>query len=116
MAPANAEQSSLARDAVPEHADETTWSVDPARPGADLPPMGRSLFDFLLAQRAGANPTTAVPFPFSALLRRISDTTTPDAAGRSSIRAVLIPLGRSLQRSRSEEHTSELQSPVHLVC
>jgi len=107
MAAASAEQSSLARDAAPEHADETTWSVDPARPGADLPPMGRSLFDFLLAQRAGANPTTAVPFPFSALLRRISDTTTPAAAERSSIRAVLIPLGRSLQRSAAAHHYFE---------
>src|SRR5438876_11557077 len=27
-----------------------------------------------------------------------------------------IPLGNTAVRKRSEEHTSELQSPVHLVC
>src|SRR5438876_7182349 len=29
---------------------------------------------------------------------------------------VFIPVGLQVRRNRSEEHTSELQSPVHLVC
>ena len=46
-----------------------------------------------------ARPTAEVPFPFSALLRRVADATAVDPRGAPSFRAVLIPLGRSLQRA-----------------
>jgi hypothetical protein len=69
------------------------WVVDVAAPGPDLPPRGRSLFDYL---RGGAE--TAVPFPFTTLLTRIrTRLQLPDAAPEPYA-AVLIPVGRSLQR------------------
>ena len=59
------------------------WSVNPAEPGPNLPPAGRSTFDYLVRDK--------VPFPFTALQARIG--------GRA---AVLIPLGRSLQRNTAK--------------
>ena len=47
------------------------WVVDPVVPGDDLPPRGRSLFDFLVSEEQGGELHQAVPFPFSALLQRI---------------------------------------------
>ena len=71
------------------------WVVDPRSPGADLPPAGRSLFDFALGPGEGA-----MPFPFTALVERIARGVQGDArSGASGTRAVLIPLGRSLQRA-----------------
>ncbi len=71
-----------------------TWAVDPEDPGEDLPPVGRSLFDFLVSTERGYD----VPFPFEALVRaveeRLGGPSQPPALER-----VLIPLGRSLQRS-----------------
>jgi len=78
---------------------EATWSVEPGFPGPDLPPVGHSSFDFLLARNARANVSAAVPFPFAALLSEIDATPARDASRRSTIRAVLVPLGRSLQRN-----------------
>jgi hypothetical protein len=66
------------------------WIVDPREPGPSLPPVGRSLFDHLLADVA---PDGHVPFPFEALaaaIRRL--------AGPGGTPGVLIPRGRSLQR------------------
>ncbi|MDQ6700373.1 MAG: hypothetical protein M3Z36_09320 [Acidobacteriota bacterium] len=59
------------------------WSVNPAVPGPNLPPAGRSYFDYLVGDK--------VPFPFTALEAKVS--------GRI---AVLIPLGRSLQRNAAK--------------
>lgn len=53
------------------------------------------MFDFLALERDPPQAGGSVPFPFTALLRRIAGVTTPDQA---PYRAVLIPLGRSLQR------------------
>jgi hypothetical protein len=63
------------------------WAVDPGVPGPDLPPVGHSLFDALVPD--------PVPFPFSRLLESINSKVGPGAEPRR----VLIPLGRSLQRS-----------------
>ncbi len=69
------------------------WVVDVAAPGPDLPPRGRSLFDYL---RGGAD--TPVPFPFTSLLTRIrTRLQLPDTAPEPYA-AALIPVGRSLQR------------------
>ena len=67
--------------------------------GTNLPPLGRSLFDQLAGRADGAG--WHVPFPFSKLLAALSHAggcadKQPDA---QCYRAVLIPLGRSLQRS-----------------
>ncbi len=73
-----------------------TWVVDPAVPGPDLPPRGRSLFDLLLAN-AGVADTP--PFPFTDLLALLEQQVARTPGGGSSVKKVLIPLGRSLQRN-----------------
>jgi hypothetical protein len=76
--------------------ERPAWAVDPARAGADLPPAGRSLFDFVVARAAGGAAAHDVPFPFERLVELVE--------ARAGCRApcakqVLIPLGRSLQRT-----------------
>lgn len=69
------------------------WVVDVTAPGPDLPPRGRSLFDYLFSVSE-----SPVPFPFMALLTRIrARLQLPDTAAEPYV-AVLIPVGRSLQR------------------
>src|SRR5438876_2344343 len=46
----------------------------------------------------------------SALVRRFGETRRPHPLGRD------LPVREGIRLERSEEHTSELQSPVHLVC
>src|SRR5438876_3062352 len=66
---------------------EPTWNVTPARSVPSL------------AARATISRASAAPAP-----------NLPDS-GQS-----LPMLGAAIRKYRSEEHTSELQSPVHLVC
>src|SRR5574338_1281435 len=61
-------------------------------------------FFFLMIRR----PPRSTLFPYTTLFR--SSSSTPTCAGRGSTRC------SARARSRSEEHTSELQSPWHLVC
>src|SRR5690348_17722674 len=64
-------------------------------------------------------PPRSTLFPYTTLFRsddqrlhaRCSADSALDGAGRT-----VRPLGHTSERGRSEEHTSELQSPVHLVC
>jgi mono/diheme cytochrome c family protein len=76
-----------------------TWVVNPADPGPDIPPVGRSLFDFLVTDHSGNEPTYRIPFPFSALRDKLLDQLQTDPYGGSPLKQVLIPLGRSLQRT-----------------
>jgi hypothetical protein len=73
------------------------WTVDPQEPGESLPAVGRSLFDFLVADRERG--VYDVPFPFTALARRIEERLGVEPDEPSPLRKVLIPLGRSLQRN-----------------
>src|SRR5690348_18346197 len=63
-------------------------------------------------------PPTATPSPYTTLYRsrrRVLESSGPSRDGAPAPGAK----GRNRRRraiSRSEEHTSELQSPVHLVC
>lgn len=66
------------------------WAVDPAEPGPDLPSAGRSVFDFVAAD--------GIPFPFEALVRKIEHRV-GCPKGERCTHGVLIPLGRSLQRT-----------------
>src|SRR5438876_4802270 len=67
-------------------------------------------FFFLLIRR----PPRSTLFPYTTLFRSgayqlaFLDSIPPHAAANESVELV--------RRNRSEEHTSELQSPVHLVC
>ena len=76
------------------------WVIDPAVPGDNLPPAGRSLFDQLFAVDRNGQASIDLPFPFAALLARLDaqlagDPTSPLPPAKR----VLIPLGRSLQRT-----------------
>src|SRR5579863_10600315 len=62
-----------------------------------------SFFFFLMIRR----PPRSTLFPYTTLFRSSAFACVPARDGW---------LGRASQRRRSEEHTSELQSPVHLVC
>jgi len=66
------------------------------QPGPDLPPVGRSLFDFLIAEDTGG----VVPFPFEALLATIEPRLKQTLTAR--LKTVLIPLGRSLHRDAAQ--------------
>src|SRR4051794_41255313 len=64
-------------------------------------------FFFLMIRR----PPRSTLFPYTTLFR--SSDGSPLCAGPFR---VLAKEGALAERARSEEHTSELQSPVHLVC
>jgi hypothetical protein len=73
------------------------WSVEPGDAGTNLPPVGRSLFDFLVTQEQGNRRIYNIPFPFEALVDHIENQL--EARDRRAVvKSVLIPLGRSLQR------------------
>lgn len=77
--------------------DFGAWAVDPTTPGPDLPPVGRSLFDHLVAPHADADGTHRLPFPFWTFVDQVrTRLTQQEYAGGT--RGTLIPLGRSLQR------------------
>src|SRR6266487_6391537 len=59
------------------------------------------LFFFLMIRR----PPRSTLFPYTTLFRSRHQDPRPHP-----------PLGKVFEWARSEEHTSELQSPVHLVC
>src|SRR5438876_7372826 len=59
-------------------------------------------------------PPRSTLFPYTTLFR--SSSTKRLRASSSRKPNVVTRDGPSRRRSRSEEHTSELQSPVHLVC
>lgn len=73
-------------------------AVDPAEAGPSLPPIGRSLFDFLtMRETQGGRTVQEVPFPFTALIARLEGEL---ERGRDPpLKKVLIPIGRSLQRN-----------------
>lgn len=79
---------------------EATWVIDPALPGENLPPVGRSQFDRLFAYSRQGRVDYDLPFPFEALLARIDAQLGGDPSSPlPPAKRVLIPLGRSLQRS-----------------
>ena len=79
-----------------QHRLAPAWAVDPARPGPDLPPAGRSLFDFAVTRTAGGTPVHDVPFPFERLVKHVEERA---GCKQPCAKQVLIPLGRSLQRT-----------------
>ncbi len=75
------------------------WAVDPRVPGSTLPDGGRSLFDFVIAGSGSGGMKYDVPFPFEALVARIEERAGCAPPHAPCTRQVLIPLGRSLQRT-----------------
>ncbi|MCW5622654.1 MAG: hypothetical protein KIS79_16215, partial [Burkholderiales bacterium] len=68
---------------------------------ADLPPAGRSLFDHVTSHTVDGRSVQRIPYPFPALLEVLERHAGSDMLGRPGLAAVLIPLGRSLQRNAS---------------
>ena len=86
-----------ADQAVRARVPEAQWVINPAVPGPDVPPVGRSLFDYVVTERQEGQMVYKVPFPFTALVQKIEQELGP--VDRSSpLKRVLIPLNRSLQR------------------
>jgi hypothetical protein len=84
-----------------QHGDDSAppqWVASPAQAGPDLPPAGRSLFDFVATREADGRRVYDIPFPFEAFTARVAARAGCDGDARC-IKAVLIPLGRSLQRT-----------------
>ncbi|HJU06634.1 MAG TPA: hypothetical protein VJ692_15910 [Nitrospiraceae bacterium] len=73
------------------------WAVDPKDPGTNLPPVGRSLFDYLVTESNSDKLVYKVPVPFTALVEKIERQLDAEPS-RSPLKRVLIPLNRSLQR------------------
>src|SRR2546422_5323931 len=72
-----------------------------------------SLFFFLMIRR----PPRSTLFPYTTLFRSVGEQVADDPAGETGF--ALQQRGRARPRccrARSEEHTSELQSRLHLVC
>src|SRR5690348_17433526 len=68
-------------------------------------------------------PPRSTLFPYTTLFRsssasteQVSASTQQTSASTQEIAASAQSLSSTAQELRSEEHTSELQSPVHLVC
>src|SRR5262245_6893017 len=83
---------------VPAKASLSGTRLDRQDTRGDLPPAGRSLFDFLTTEQKNGQKTQSVPFPFTALLESIARQAGVDPKSRP-VKTVLIPLGRSLQRN-----------------
>ena len=77
----------------------STWIVDPNNPGANLPPVGHSLFDYLVTKTENGKIVYDIPFPYSALINKIETLVQSDSKKYSAVKQVLIPLGRSLARN-----------------
>ena len=86
---------------TPAASPTAPWVIDPTEPGPNLPPMGRSLFDFLITKEVQSKKVYEIPFPFSALVTRIeSHLQAKDTA--PVLKRLLIPVNRSLQRRAGE--------------
>ena len=86
--------------AVASDSTELPWVIGPTEPGTNLPPVGRSLFDFMITTERHGKKVYDIPFPFSALLARIESHLHAEQA-KPALKRLLIPVNRSLQRHAS---------------
>ncbi len=75
------------------------WVVDPQIAGANLPPAGRSLFDYVVSEERNGQRIYNVPFPYNAFIQSIEQRLQGASLSAPQLKQVLIPLGRSLQRN-----------------
>src|SRR5256885_9842326 len=71
-----------------------------------------SFFFFLMIRR----PPRSTLFPYTTLFRSICIPTPRSDLRRPTARAIVVHTLKCVLGNRSEEHTSELQSPCNLVC
>ena len=77
---------------------EIVWAFDVARPGSNLPPTGRSLFDYIFSTDRAGKKNYNVPYPFEQLRQRIRIHTQGNGKAEVGFRETLIPLSRALPR------------------
>jgi len=77
------------------------WVMDPTEPGTNLPPVGRSLFDFLITKEVRGKKIYDIPFPFSAFVAHI-ESQLHSKGTPPVLKRLLIPVNRSLQRRAGE--------------
>lgn len=75
------------------------WVVDPRRAGNNLPPTGRSLFDFVFSKTINGKVEYDIPFPYTRLIQKLEQYVRTDTILDTSVKHVLVPLGRSLARN-----------------
>jgi hypothetical protein len=75
------------------------WAVDPMAAEPNLPPVGRSLFDYLVTIEHNGQRFYNVPFPYTEFIRSIDQRLQGAGFVTSQVKQVLMPLGRSLQRN-----------------
>src|SRR6202165_3732997 len=93
------------------------YKIDAERCVLELPsknsknnPLRFDFFFFLMIRRPPRSPL----FPYTTLFRSLNPTAPPRARRARGLR--LYRMHEKLKEKRSEEHTSELQSPNNLVC
>lgn len=86
---------------TPATSETPPWVIDPTEPGTNLPPIGRSLFDFLITKDVRGKKAYDIPFPFPALLARI-ESHLHSKRTEPATKRVLIPVNRSLQRRAAD--------------
>ncbi len=103
----------LAKKIIPNadaYSELGQWVVDPTDFGSDLPPVGRSLFDYLVTEPLtketvpggkGDKLVYNVPFPFEKLIEKLDAQLAKDALYPLTVKQVLVPLGRSLARNHA---------------
>src|SRR5690348_18093465 len=85
--------------------------ADDSGSGARLTSLSRSPRRLSLAERAASSSGSFALFPGL----RVSSAMLTDRANQNARKFAALKAARTIL-TRSEEHTSELQSPVHLVC
>ena len=75
--------------------------IDPTEPGTNLPPVGRSLFDFLITKEVNGKKVYDIPLPLSYSVARIESHLHPKQT-QPALKRLLIPVNRSLQRRASD--------------
>src|SRR5207248_2406799 len=74
------------------------WAVDPTQAGPNLPPVGRSLFDFAMVEPNDGKLAYDIPFPFDALVCKVEQRAGCAGSDGSCIKQILIPRGRHCAR------------------
>lgn len=92
--------SAMGARAEPAPGPEPLASLDDR--GASLPPVGRSIFDFMVAKQVDGEWIYDVPFPFEALMDHLKAGL--DEGYRGPTKEVLHPIGRSLHRHAASPH------------
>jgi hypothetical protein len=86
-------------DFSPEQIAKAEWSVSTQDFENSDPGRGRSYFDYVFSKVVGDKRVYDVPYPFQKVMGRLNEYMGYQGGSDSGYKAVLFPLGRSLQRN-----------------